>query len=88
MYFTVNNAVTNYLNEFNLTEELDVPILTNKSTSKLTLPIVLSKSMFDDTLMFVPLTLKEYIPQYKHETETFDLKERLIDVLVLLSDIL
>ena len=34
MYFTVNNAFTHYLNEFNLTEELDVPILTNKSMSK------------------------------------------------------
>ena len=29
MYFTVNKGFTNYLNEFNLTEELDVPILTN-----------------------------------------------------------
>ena len=51
MYFTVNNAFTNYLNEFNLTEELDVPILTNKSTSDLTLPIFLNKSMFDETLL-------------------------------------
>ena len=41
MYFTVNNAFTNYLNEFNLTDELDVPILTNKSMSELTLPIFL-----------------------------------------------
>ena len=33
MYFTVNNAFTNYLNEFNLTEEIEIPIYMNKSTS-------------------------------------------------------
>ena len=32
--------------------------------------------MFDDTLLFAPLTLKEYINQYKHDSEIFDLKER------------
>ena len=32
--------------------------------------------MFDDTLLSVPLTLKEYIDQYKHNSEFFDLKER------------
>ena len=30
MYSTVNSAFTNYLNEFNLIEELDIPIQTNK----------------------------------------------------------
>ena len=76
MYFTVNNAFTNYLNEFNLTEELVVPILTNKSTSEITLPIFLNKSTFDDMLLSTPLTLKEYITQYKRDKEIFDLKER------------
>ena len=33
MYSTVNNAFTNYLNEFNLTEEVEIPFFTNKSTS-------------------------------------------------------
>ena len=67
MYFTINSAFTNYLNEFNLTEELENPILTNKSTSKITLPVFLNRSAFDDTLLSVPLRLKEYIAQlYKH----------------------
>ena len=61
MYFTVNSAFTNYLNEFNLREELDIPLLTNKSTSKVTFPVFLNKSTFDDTLLSTPLTLKEYI---------------------------
>ena len=31
MYFTINIAFTNYINKFNLTEELEAPILTNKT---------------------------------------------------------
>ena len=50
MYFTINTAFTNYINEFNLTEKLEVPILTNKTTSEITLPVFLNKSTFDDTL--------------------------------------
>ena len=76
MHFTVNNAFTNYLNEFNLTEEVEVPIFTNKSTSEITLPVFLNKSTFNETVLSAPLTLKEYVTQYKHDTEIFDLKER------------
>ena len=72
----MNSAFTNYFNEFNLMKELDIPILTNKSTSEVTLPVFLNKSTFDDTLLSAPLTLKEYIAQYKHNKEIFDLKER------------
>ena len=76
MYFTVNSAFTNYLKEFNLTEELDITILTNKSSSEVTLPVFLNRSTFDDILLSAPLTLKGYITQYKHVKENFDLKER------------
>ena len=76
MYFTINNAFTNYLNELNLMEELGVPIVTNKSMMEITLPIFLNKSTFDDMLLSTPLTLKEYIAQYKCDKEIFDLKER------------
>ena len=76
MYFTVNTAFTNYIDQFNLTEVLQMPILTNKLTSEFTLPVFLNKSTFDDTLLSAPITLKEYIAQYKHEKEIFDLKER------------
>ena len=41
-----------------------------------TLPVFVNKNTFDDTLLSVPLTLKEYIDQYKHDSEIFDLKER------------
>ena len=61
MYFTVNTAFTNYIDQFNLMEELEMPIFTNKSTLEFTLPVFLNKSTFDDTLLSTPLTLKEYI---------------------------
>ena len=68
MYFTVNNAFTNYLNKFNLTEELEIPVYTNKSTLKIILQAFLNKTKFDKSLLSAPLTLKEYIPQYKQDT--------------------
>ena len=71
MYFTVNNAFTNYLNEFNLAGEVEIPIFTNKSTLEITLPVSLNKSTFGKTLLSAPLTLKEYVTQYKHDKEIF-----------------
>ena len=76
MYFTVNTAFTNYIDQFNLTKDLKFPILTTKTTSEYTLPIFLNNSGFDDSLFTTPQTLKEYISQYKHQKEIFDLKER------------
>ena len=64
------------MNEFNLTEELEIPVFTNKSTSEITLPVFLNRTKFDASLLSAPLTLKEYISQYKQDTEIFDLKER------------
>ena len=67
MYFTVNFAFTNFINQFNLTEELEASVITNKTTVEFTLPIFLNKTTIDDTLFSVPLTLKEYVNKYKHE---------------------
>ena len=60
MYYTINGTFTNYLNKFNLTEGLDIPILINKSSSQVTLPVFLNKSTFNNALLSAPLTLKEY----------------------------
>ena len=76
MYFTVNTTFINYIDKFNLTEELTFPILTNKTTSEHTLPIFLNDTSFNKTLLSAPQTLKEYISQYKQKKEIFDLKER------------
>ena len=76
MYFTVNTTFTNYLDQFNLIEELEFPVLTNKTTSEFTLPVFLNKSKFDESLLTTPQTLKNYIAQYKQEKENFYLKQR------------
>ena len=47
IYFTVNLAFTNCLNNFNLTEEISIPTITNKSASEVTLLVFLNKSKFD-----------------------------------------
>ena len=61
MYFTVNTAFSYYIDQFNLTEELKFPIITNKTTSEYTLPIFLNNTRFDDSIFTTPQTLKEYI---------------------------
>ena len=76
MYFIVNTTFVNYIDHFNLTEKLTFPLLTNKTTSKHTLPLFFKDTRFDETLLSVPQTLKEYISQYKQKKEIFYLKER------------
>ena len=76
MYFMVNTTFTKYTDQFNLTEDLKFPILTNGTTSEYTLPIYLNDSRFNYSLITAPQTLKEYIAQYKHEKEISDSKER------------
>ena len=58
MYFTVNTAFTNYTDQFNLTGELKLLILTNKTTSEYILLIILNNSGFDDSLFSAPQMLK------------------------------
>ena len=62
MYFVVNTAFTNYIDQFNLTEDLKFPILTSKTTSEHTLLIFLNNSSFDNSLITAPQTLKIYCP--------------------------
>ena len=52
MYFTVNTAFINYLDQFpNLTESLEFLIIKSKTTFKQTLPISLNVSKFDSNLV-------------------------------------
>ena len=51
MYFTVNTAFVNYIDQFNLTVTLPFPILTNETTFEHTLPIFLSNTRFDTKLL-------------------------------------
>ena len=60
MYFTMNIVFTNFIDQFNLMEELEAPILTNKTTLEYTLPTFLNKSMFGDTLLSAPLSSEDW----------------------------
>ena len=58
MYFMVNTAFVNYLDQIdNLTNTLEFPILKNKTTFEYTLPISLNVSKFDSDLLTAPRTL-------------------------------
>ena len=77
MYFTVNAAFVNYLDQFtNMTESLRIPIIGNKTTFEQTLPISLNISTFDTDLLTPPRNLKDFIHQYNSRKEIFYLNER------------
>ena len=77
MYFTVNTAFVNYLDQIgSLTETLEFPILKNKTTLEQTLPISLNISKIETELLTAPRTLRDFIHQYNHRKEIFDLEER------------
>ena len=72
----VNTAFVNYLDQIdNLTETLEFPILKSKTTFEQTLPISLNISKLDSKLLTTPGNLKDFIHQYDHKKEIFDLKE-------------
>ena len=77
MYFTVNTASVNYLDQIdNLTDTPEYPILKNKTTFEQTLPTSLNVSKFYSDLLTAPETLKDFIHQYNHKKVIFDLNER------------
>ena len=77
MYFTVNTAFINYLDQFpNLTECLEFPIIKNKTTFEQILPLSINISKFDSTLLTPSSNLKEFIHWYTNNKEIFDLQER------------
>ena len=77
MYFTMNAASVNYLDQFtNLTESLRIPIIRNKTAFEQTLPISLNMSTFDTDLLTIPRNLKDFIHQYNSRKEIFDLSKR------------
>ena len=77
IYFTVNTAFINYLGQFpNLTESLEILIIKSKTTFKQTLTISLNVSKFDSNLLTAFSNLKDFIHQYTHKKDIFDLQER------------
>ena len=77
MYFTMNAAFVNYLDQFtNMTESLRIPIIRNKAIFEQTLPISLNMSKFDTDLLTAPWNLKDYIHQYYSRKEIFDVSRK------------
>ena len=77
MYFTVNTAFVNYLDQIDkLMETLEVPILKNRTTFEQTLPLSLKASKFNFDLLMTPKILKDVIHQYRHKKQIFELEER------------
>ena len=75
-YFMVNTAFVNYLDTLdNLTDSLKFPILLNRTTHKQTLPISLKPPVFNSELLTAPKTLKDFIHQFHHKKEIFDMLE-------------
>ena len=76
MYFMVNTAFVNYLDQFlNLTETLEFPIIKNKTTFEQALPISLNISEFNSNLLTASSNLKDLIHQFTCKKAIFDLKE-------------
>ena len=70
MYFTINTAFANYLDAFpNLT--VSFPLIKDRITYEQTLPLNLSISGFDKSLLHVPTNLKDFIKGYAKDKENF-----------------
>ena len=77
MYFTINTAFTNYLEMFpNLTDSLQTPLIKDRTMYEQTLPIALTVSKFDGSLLHVSMDLKGFMDCYTKRKEIFDLQER------------
>ena len=67
MYFIVNTAFVNYLDQIEWQKLWKSQILMDKTTFKQTLPISLKTSNFGSDFLTAPKTLKDFIHQYKRK---------------------
>ena len=74
MYFTVNVAFANYLDQ--LEETIDVPIERNWMHQMHILPISIEPFQMNQNLLQAPKTLKEYINQYQENRKCINVKEK------------
>ena len=63
MYFTVNLAFVDYLEELN--ETIEIPIERNWTNYRQTLPISLESFQINSSLLQAPKTLKDFLNQYQ-----------------------
>ena len=70
----VNRAFINYFD--NLTNSLKFPIWLNWITYNQTLPIFLHSFDFNPNFLNSPNTLKDFVYQFQHKKEVFNIKKR------------
>ena len=78
VYFTVNTAFVNYLE--NITETLQFPSLLSQTSHEQTLPIYLQSFDFNSDLLKVPKTLKDFVQQFWHKKDFLIYKKGIIMV--------
>ena len=67
MYFTVNLAFVNYLED--AIESLSSSVLTNWTTQEQVLLNTIENFQFDPKLLTAPMTMKDFLTQYKYRKE-------------------
>ena len=65
MYFTVNLAFMDYLDQ--LKETIDMPVIRNWTNQEQILPIALTSFEINSSLLQAPKMLKEYVNQYREK---------------------
>ena len=76
MYFMINLAFVNYLDQLN--ETIDISIERNWTYQIQVLPISIEAFNMSPTLLHAPKTLKEYINHYQENRKLFDFQEKTI----------
>ena len=76
MYFTINLAFANYLDQLN--KAINIPIERNWTHQMQVLPISIEAFNIHPSLLQAPKTLKEYINQYQENRKLIDIKEKTI----------
>ena len=74
MYFTVNTAFVNYLD--NLTNSLNYPLLMNQTIYEQTLPISLQSFDFNLDILKAPKTLKDFVHEFHMKRKFLICKKR------------
>ena len=76
MYFMVNLAFLNYLDQLN--ETINIPIERNWTHQMQVLPFSLEVFNINSNLLQVPKTLKELVNQYREKRKLMNLQEKTI----------
>ena len=77
MYFTVNLAFVNYLDQ--LKETTDMPVIRNWTNQEQILPITLESFQINSSLLQAPKMLKKYVNQYREKRKLMDIQEKTIE---------